>query len=485
MNKLQEIVNKKWFVFLFFGVLAIVGVCQHYRVFSLDIIGYHSWRQTQTQTVIDNFAGEDLCILNPRLDNLLYPDRLYRMEFPLMQWLVALLVKLTGRHVIITRLFCFLITIISTLGMYRLVKVLTGHRIVSYATAWLFFFSPLIYYYSVNPLPDNLALCFSVWAMYYWFKYLSNPYTGYFVASCALLALSAAVKLPFIIFGGMYLSKARDHKRLNPFYLAVPFTILLPVMAWYAWVIGTWRRNDVLQGITGRHMGVADFFDILQHNLISTLPELLVNYATLPLFLAGFFLALKALNFRRPVHVSLLCISALSVLYFFYEMNMIAKVHDYYLFPFLPLIFLLVAKCLQVVSRRQAPALKYIAVLSFLLCPITAYLRCNTRWNTYSPGFPKEYLLDKTQLKKLIAPRERIIVDGDASGSIVLYHLQRKGWSFDPYEMSAARFREALQQQAHYLVFDCRADTLNFVKPYLDTLLFSKGDVKLYKLKHL
>lgn len=294
-----------------------------------------------------------------------------------------------------------------------------------------------------------------------------------------------AVKLPFIIFGGMYLSKIFEHKKLQLFYLAVPFAVMLPVIAWYAWVIGTWRENDVLQGITGRHMDLAGFFDILQHNLVSTLPELLVNYATLPLFLAGLYLALKTLNFQQPMHVSLLYTSALGILYFFYEMNMIAKVHDYYLLPFLPLIFLLVAKCLQVAAKGQTPALKYIAVLSFLLCPITAYLRCNTRWNIYSPGFPKEYLLDKTQLQKLIAPHERIIVDGDASGSIVLYHLQRKGWSFDPYELSAPRFREALQQRAHYLIFDCRADTLDFVKPCLDTLLFSKGDVKLYKLKRL
>ena len=167
MNKLQNIVNNKWFAYVFFiGALAI-SIFQHYRVFSLDVIGYHSWRQTQTQTVINNFVNVDFNILNPRLDDLHYVNGIYRMEFPLAQWLVACLYKLFGNHLYLTRLFFYMTTWVSVFGMFQLVFVITKDKLTSLLTAWLFLFSPVIYYYSVNPLPDNLSLCFGIWSVYF------------------------------------------------------------------------------------------------------------------------------------------------------------------------------------------------------------------------------------------------------------------------------------------------------------------------------
>ena len=65
MNKLQQIINYRWFPYVFFIIAIGISVFQHYRIFSLDFIGYHTWRQTQTQTVIQNFAFEDFKLLFP------------------------------------------------------------------------------------------------------------------------------------------------------------------------------------------------------------------------------------------------------------------------------------------------------------------------------------------------------------------------------------------------------------------------------------
>ncbi len=107
MNKLQQIINNKWFPFIFITFAIGISLFQHYRIFNLDFIGVHTWRQTQTQTVILNFAYDDFNIINPRLNDLTYNNGLYRMEFPIMQWLIAGLYKLFGNHIIITRLFIF------------------------------------------------------------------------------------------------------------------------------------------------------------------------------------------------------------------------------------------------------------------------------------------------------------------------------------------------------------------------------------------
>src|SRR6476620_3439802 len=125
MNKLLQIVNNKWFPLAFFAIAIGISVFQHYRIFSLDVIGYHSWRQTQTQTVIENFANVDFNILNPRLNDLHYEGGIYRMEFPIAQWFLVALYKLFGNHLIITSLFFFVVTLFSFFGFFKLLGLLT------------------------------------------------------------------------------------------------------------------------------------------------------------------------------------------------------------------------------------------------------------------------------------------------------------------------------------------------------------------------
>lgn len=486
MNKLQHIVNNKWFPILFFIVAIFISVFQHYRVFSLDIIGYHSWRQTQTQTVIDNFYKVDFNILNPRLDDLHYPEGIYRMEFPLAQWLVACLYKLFGSHLFITRLFFYITIFISVFGMFKLTFVLTQNKLTSLLIAWFFLFSPVLYYYSVNPLPDNLALCFGVWSIYFWISYLKQHKNHLFILSCIFLTFSVAVKLPFIVFGAMYLSKFYDKnalKTINIKYILIPFFIMIPTLAWYVWVIPTWGGNGVVRGLIDNDKTILQLLDIMQFNLFSTMPELLVNYATVPLLIIGFYFLFKKLNIKNNIHRSFVFISFLLIIYFLYEMHLIDRVHDYYLFPFLPILFLIVAYAIQSIFANPSSYLKYLILLSFLIAPITAYLRCNSRWNSESPGFTKEFLSCKKQLQEIIPVSSKVIVFGDDSRSIVLYHLQRKGWSLGQFGIKDKDFEEGIKRGATFVVTDCEVDANQVFQRHVSDLLFKRNDVKLYLVK--
>jgi len=486
MNKLQNIVNNKWFPVIFFMLAISISVFQHYRVFSLDVIGYHSWRQTQTQTVIDNFYKVDFNILNPRLDDLHYPDGIYRMEFPLAQWLVACLYKLFGSHLYITRLFFYITTFVSIFGMFKLTFMLTQNKLTSLLIAWFFLFSPVLYYYSVNPLPDNLALCFGIWSIYFWISYLKQYKNHLFILSCIFLTLSVAVKLPFIVFGAMYLSKFYDKNdaRVIKFkYILIPFFIMIPTLVWYVWVIPTWGGNGVVKGIIDNDKTILQLLDIIQFNLFSTMPELLVNYATVPLLIIGFYFLVKKLNIKNNIHRSFIYIGILLIVYFLYEMHLIDRVHDYYLFPFLPLLFIIVAFGIQIIMNKKYSYLKYLVLLGFLVCPITAYLRCNTRWNTQTPGFTKEFLSCKKQLQAIIPVSSKVIVFGDDSRSIVLYHLQRKGWSLGQYGIKDEDFDEGIKRGATFVITDCEVDDNQVFQRHVSDLLFKRNDVKLYLVK--
>ncbi len=488
MNKLQQIINNKWFPFLFVTFAIGISLFQHYRIFTLDFIGVHSWRQTQTQTVILNFANQDFSILNPHINDLTNNNGLYRMEFPLMQWLIALFYKVFGNHLLITRVFLFCITLFSVFGIYKLANVLTSNKLLAFTLSWLFLFSPIIYYYSVNPIPDNMALCMAIWSTYFWINYLKQHATSSFIFSCIFLAFSVAIKLPFIVFGGMYLSaylSRNPDSRFKFKYIYIPFLICLPALMWYVWVIGSWKGNGVVAGVFENPMSIKQFFDYVQFNLFSTVPELLINYATLPFFLIGFFVAVKNIDFKNQIHTSFLSISFLATCYFFYEINMITRVHDYYLFPFLPLLFVIILVSLKYVIISSKRWLRYLLFLTIFCSPITAYLRCNTRWNLYEPGTTKEYVIYKTKIQSKLPKEAKVIVDNEKSNCINLYYLNRKGWGFAKGTLTETGLKDKIKLGATHIAFDYDIDKNYFLNTYLDSMIIDLKPLRIYKLKQL
>ncbi len=160
--------------YLLIGILAFISIVMHWPHFSKDLVSLHVWRQVETQTTILNFYEEDFNLLNPRQNNRGDGDGIFRMEFPLMQWLVAGIFRLLGNHIIITRIFMFLTGLVAIFGIYALVFQLFNRKFPALVAALALNFSPAFYYYTINPLPDNFALSCSVWGLalmaYYLFE---------------------------------------------------------------------------------------------------------------------------------------------------------------------------------------------------------------------------------------------------------------------------------------------------------------------------
>ena len=232
-------------------------------------------------------------------------------------------------------------------------------------------------------------------------------------------------------------------------------------------------------------MSIKQFFDYVQFNLFSTVPELLINYATLPFFLIGFFVAVKNIDFKNQIHTSFLSISFLATCYFFYEINMITRVHDYYLFPFLPLLFVIILVSLKYVIISSKSWLRYLLFLTIFSCPITAYLRCNTRWNLYEPGTTKEYVIYKTKIQSKLPKEAKVIVDNEKSNCINLYYLNRKGWGFAKGTLTETGLKDKIKLGATHIAFDYNIDKNYFLNSYLDSMIIDLKPLRIYKLKQL
>ncbi|HYX05817.1 MAG TPA: glycosyltransferase family 39 protein [Bacteroidales bacterium] len=473
-------------VLIFAGTLSFL---MHYRQLGKELMSIHVWRQTQTQSTINNFYEEDFNILNPARNERGAGDGIFRMEFPLMQWLMALLYKIFGSHLLITRLFMFVTGLFTVTGLYILIRAVLGRDLPAAIGAWAFTFSPAFYYYTINPIPDVFALCFSVWGLALFFAQMKHPSNLRLFLSGLFLSIGTLVKLPFILYysvPAVYFILQITEKGLSRKLVLKAITVFiflgLPA-AWYIYVIPQWN-NGIVGGMLDNHASFTTIMDYLQHNLISTLPELLLNYGALPFFIAGFYFIARTKAFRSPVFI-MLAISGIAVLaYFFFEINMIAKIHDYYLFPFYPLLFLIVAYGAYRLIMTGKPTWRYLSLVLLILLPVTAYLRMKNRWNPDSPGFNRDLLVYKDDLRNAVPDNALVVTGNDISHYIFFYYIHKKGWGFDDDDLRPDRLSSMINEGARYLYSDSRkVDRDPAIIPYLDTLVLHKGTIMIFRLK--
>ncbi len=479
--------NKLWP--LLFCAIIVISTLLHYKNFSKDLVGIHVWRQTQTQSTINSFYKEDMNILHPRKNDRGNGNGIFRMEFPLEQWLVACTYKIFGQSILITRIWMFIIGLFSVLGMYRMLFFLFKNEFIAASGAWAFNFSPAFFYYTINPLPDNLALAFSIWGMYFFFKWCYKKETVLLLLSSLLLSAGALCKLPFILYFivpfGYFLNARRydnPGKNILKNFLASFAFVVLP-LCWYAIVISGWTGNGIVQGVLDNKASLSTILDYFLHNAISTLPELLLNYGSLLFFLAAFYFIVKHKAFKDK-RFFLFAIWGLVITgYFAFEINMITTVHDYYLFPFYPLLFILVGYGIYYFSTLNKVA-RYVTFLLLLMLPVIASLRMRNAWNENTPGFNHDFLLYKNDLQKAVPDTALCIAGNDISHFIFLYYIDKKGWVFDNNNYDAEKLSKAIADGAAYLYSDTRKiDTAVSIQPFIEKLITQKGSVKVFQLK--
>ncbi len=468
------------------GIMAL-SLIMHWHVLDLDLVGAHVWRQTNTQTVINNFVDEDLNILNPRVNAPAHTDRIFRMEFPIMQWVFALFYKIFGDHIIISRILTLLISFGSIAAIFHICKKLFNNNTTALIAAWALCFSPLFYYYSVNPLPDNLSLCAALWSLYYYLRYSETNKTKAISISGLFLLLATLSKLPYVVFGAVAIAHFIQRVKINPKSAYAPAVVYLllviPAIAWYVSVIPTWGDNGVLKGITeSTTYRSYDIIAILSGTLTSTLPEMLLNYGSVLFFVTGIYFLFRNKSYRHKYFNSLLAILIAVLLYYFYEVNMISLVHDYYLLPFLPLLFIAVAYGATQLVKSNYRSLRILAVASLLSLPVLAAIRINGRWHSSNPGFNVVLYDHKDEIRSLIPENAYCIVGNDVSPYVMLYYIDRKGWVYRHNNLTSEDVKFYISKGARFLLTDGTIDNNPSIIAHLKEKVFEEKNLRIYSL---
>jgi hypothetical protein len=479
----SQFINKYWWVVLL--VIPLLSTALHWNVFDKELQGVHLWRQAQTQTVIQNFAEIDRNILDPRVNNLFYEDGIKRMEFPLMQWVYSWFYEWTGGEVSASRWATFIFGLVTVLGIFFLFRGLGFGKTMSALVAWCFNWSPLFYYYTLNPLPDNMCLMFTVLALAMLAHTHRKCSNGYFMGFLMMIGVAALIKIPYVLLaaGGIpfMLGKLRvkDYQTVISL-LVVGIIALIPSAIWYAWVIPAWGDAGIVNGISDGGLGIAEVFAIIWQTVISMIPELFVNYGSVLFLLLGIYLFVKKFKKFQPVHHAFLWVMMAFLAYYFYEINMITTVHDYYLFPFLPILFLAVGFGLRL-ALKSNKVIRILSIFLLLILPLTAYLRADSRWRV--EGLHALLEKDLDALKKAIPDNAICLVGNDISTHILLYLLDHKGLSFSNDELSEERMEWMVNKNVHFMYSSSLiVENDPAVRPYLKKLILDTGEMRVYEL---
>lgn len=486
-------IRKRW---ILLGLIPLLSLLLHLPVLNRDVMGVHVWRQAETMNNVVNFAEGDANILNPKVNDLEHwgEGGLKRMEFPLMQWVFSLFYRLLGQEIWIIRLLCFLIGLGAVWGMSRLAGTLFQTKGAGVWAAWTFAWSPVFFYYMVNPLPDLLALTASIWALAFFVEWRREPRDGKLWLSAGFLALATLAKLPFVLFyglaffwiiGWMWRTKLGDFKKL--LRLASPFLVsTIPWVAWYLWVIPGWAGNGVVAGILDASWeDLPEILDIFFTHLFSLLPELFLNYGSVLFFLAGFWFMVRKKVGKRGLFLPMLGWGALVICYFLFEINMIGKAHDYYMFPFLPGLFLIVTFGAIHLFRVQRKGLREFALLAMCLLPLMAWIRVQTRWDLNKPSLNKDLIAYREELKAATPADAICLLGNDQTGHVMYYYLGRKGFHFQKDSLRVVDLQRYMREGAEFMYSDSRSiEQQEGIKQRLSGPLIERGSIRLWRLKN-
>jgi Dolichyl-phosphate-mannose-protein mannosyltransferase len=173
----------------------------------------HSWRDADGIGVARSFLHEGFHLLYPRVVERGAGSGVVGMEFPLVNWLAAVLMKLAGEYDGIARLPVWLCVPFLGAGMWALARRLLGSEREAYVAAGFVVLQPLVLLFSYKLMPDVPMLTLLCWGLVFAFE--------------AIFTRAPARAWCFTLLGGSFLALAAV---LKPTGIAVA----VPIASWFA-----------------------------------------------------------------------------------------------------------------------------------------------------------------------------------------------------------------------------------------------------------
>ena len=478
------------------AVLLCIGISLlvHLPFMDMPPRGTHTWRQCNTLSVARNFYEEDMNILRPRIDRREDTDGVTGMQFPSYEFAVASAYHVFGDEDWVARMVQFIFFSFGIWGMYRLVLVLSDKRLFAGIAAWLFTWSPEMFYHGVNALPDVLALSASLWGLSLFLTHLKTGSNIQLMGSMFLLILSGATKLQYLSVGGAIALALIVHwaKHFSWAHLVKITLFGIATLAisggWYVYARELQKENHLPDfGIAVQSFPtLSETLEILRINLQMDIPESLLGFGTFAAFIVGVVFLIREKKWRNTGGTVLFGWLLVLITYHILELKQMES-HQYYMMPHIPLMIIVAAFG---VLRLTGARWRSVAALILIGAPIFAGVRIiPARWMN-DPQINR-VLYDETSRNEIIAhiPQGELAICGsDNSMGIYPYFLHIKGFAFnDQYSLTSEKrgqpfIENWIERGATVLVTDRSADELN-VSTYVEKELHHLHGFWIYRLR--
>ena len=434
-ERIWNLLNSKKYSLIFIYTVCFIS---HVSFFNLPPQGAHIWRQCNTSAVSRNFVEEDMNIFKPRVDRRYNTNGVTGMQFPSFEFAVASICKIIGGyHESVNRVVAFSFFCIGLYFMYSFLFFIKPSNVFAALGTWAFMASPVLFYHSINALPDILALSASIGGLYYFLKWNKSFEIKWVLLSLFWTTLAGLTKLQYLAIGfpiitlfiqGMF----QRRYSINIILITIAYGIIACItsISWYIYAAKLIETSGLADfGLILRPVYRLDkIIEIVLYNIFKDLPEYILGFTSVIGFGVGLYTTFKKKFFKNSTYFLPFLVWCIAlIVYYALEIEEM-EVHTYYLFPLFIILYVIVGYGLEILTKKYL----WLVLSLSVLMPLNAFLRIQHHWTNGHKRLPTEFqtIKNRRKIESIIPPEALTIVGADGSGCIYHYFTHTKGFTF-------------------------------------------------------
>jgi Dolichyl-phosphate-mannose-protein mannosyltransferase len=426
----------------------------------------HAWTQSDRLALAYGFLDNGFNFFKPQTFNLATKNGITGVDFPIHEYLVALLMKIfNNRNPLIFRLYTLGFCYTGYLSLFLLLKSLTGSFTKSMAGVCFVFTLPVLGYFQFGFIPSVTAFSSCITGIYFYTRYLDSKRKTALLTTLAFISLSALVRSTYIIYLVAillhFLLSARQQKKIS-------ISSLLLFIGALAIVIGYALYNRYLNKVYGSQFLTsflpADDWRAFFHIVLSVIKRWWHQYFTISHYIVLLIMLWVLRSNRKTLHIrshQLVVLAGIafpgSVLFFILMAKQFVDHEYYFADSFYPVILLLVTAGIQNMEGQNHLWKKIQPVLWLLLLTATieSYYVQKEKYSVHQWDRGEitrtNFTGSAAFLDSLKVPATATILVIDAySTNAPLLLMNRKGYTV--LTTSASNIKQALTLPFEYIV---------------------------------
>ena len=447
--------------------LILLQFLLHLPVYNLPPMGQHTWRQAMGLATARNYWVEKNEFWRPRQDVRIAADDVGEayFELPLIYWLIGQSYNVTGFSHANGRLIQFLMGAFLLVSAYYFARALGYHQGRAKWFTLALASSPYFFYYSVSISPNLPALAWFLGGVALILPELKAERFGFkYWLGGLFLVMATLSKATWLFFGlplaWLFVSQLRRNKNLKVLINGglLGALVLVPSLfifkhARQIYDLAPQERQYYIE--LGPKPFPEDLIGILTplwKGFFEWYPQIYINWALLPFFVYGIWVAFKhkAHKSERGLFFLIWLISYLAfVPLFLVQLTQ----HEYYLTPLLVIAAMASAYGIEAFLLSKGQRIKHVAILLLVFSQIIMVGRVSHRWQS-ARQVPDELLERLPEFEEVLPKEARLLIIGDPGPVVWLYYLNRKGL-VQPIQVVDAETLDRYQSQGiDWLVTD-------------------------------